>query len=246
MTEPKPETPLRFYGRRRGHKLRPGRQALIGSLLPGLRLSPPPGNESLDLQAAFPDPVTDIWLEVGFGAGEHLAELAKAHPDIGFIGCEPFINGVASLLSRIEKNGLTNIRIFDDDARKLIPSLPDASIGRVFVLFSDPWPKKRHHRRRFISDETLDALARTLTDGAELRLASDHGGYVSDTLELMTRHSAFCWEARSKKDWNQPPEDWIETRYERKAKKQGDRPVYLRFSRRPRVPEGGAKNAENH
>jgi tRNA (guanine-N7-)-methyltransferase len=246
LTEPKPETPIRFYGRRRGHKLRPGRQTLIDDLLPRLRLSPPPGGGSLDLQAAFPDPVTDIWLEVGFGAGEHLAQLAEAHPDIGFIGCEPFINGVASLLSRIEKNGLTNIRVFDDDARKLIPSLPDASIGRVFVLFSDPWPKKRHHRRRFISDQTLDDLARTLTDGGELRLASDHGGYISDILALVTRHPALSWQARSKKDWTEPPSDWIETRYEKKAQKQGDRPLYLRFSRRPRVPEGGAGNAENH
>ncbi len=236
MTDKTPEETLRLYGRRRGHKLRPGRQALIENLLPGLRLEPPTDGGSLDLSSAFPAPVKDIWLEVGFGAGEHLAGQAGAHPDIGFIGCEPFINGIASLLSRIEKDGLTNIRIYDDDARKLIPFLPEASIGKVFVLFSDPWPKKRHHRRRFIADETLDALARALADHGELRLASDHGGYVSGTLELLTRHRAFSWAARTKRDWMEPPSGWVETRYEKKAKAEGSRPVYLRFSRRPREP----------
>jgi len=238
---------LRWYGRRRGHKLRPGRQALIDELLPHLRLTAPAAAGALlDLAAAFSGPVTDIWLEIGFGAGEHLAAQARNHPDVGFIGCEPFVNGVAGLLNRVEKDGLANVRIFDDDARKLFPFLPDAGIGRVFSLFSDPWPKKRHHRRRFIATETLDALARFLKDGAEFRFASDHRGYVRWTLEHLIRHPDFSWPAKSKRDWTNLPPDWVETRYEKKAKNHGAQPVYLCFRRRSRVREGGGKIAKNH
>lgn len=237
---------LRWYGRRRGHKLRPGRQALVENLLPRLRLAPSGDGRVLDLGATFPGSMTDVWLEVGFGAGEHLAAQAAAHPDIGFIGCEPFVNGVASLLSRIEKDGLANVRIFDDDARRLFPDLPEAGVGRVFALFSDPWPKKRHHRRRFISDHTLDDLARLMKDGGELWIASDHMGYVRWSLEHVARHADFSWPARSRRDWIEPPAGWVGTRYERKAKDQGAPPVYLRFQRRPRAPGKGVDGGEDH
>ncbi|MCH7936375.1 MAG: tRNA (guanosine(46)-N7)-methyltransferase TrmB [Proteobacteria bacterium] len=234
MTGKPQDKTLRWYGRRRGHKLRPGRRALMNTLLPRLRLELPPAGATLDLASAFDFSVSEVWLEVGFGAGEHLAAQAGAHPDIGFIGCEPFINGIAGLLSRIESEGLTNVRVFDDDARKFLPYLPEASIGRIYALFTDPWPKKRHHRRRFISDQTVGELARALADGGELRLASDHEGYVEWMLERVARHPDFSWPAPGRRDWTDPPADWVETRYERKAKKQGLKPVYLRFPRRPR------------
>ena len=245
MTDRHPERDFHWYGRRRGHKLRPGRQSLIDDALPGLRVVPPAGGGMLDPAAAFAGPVRDVWFEVGFGSGEHLAGQAARHPDVGFIGCEPFINGVATLLSHVEKHGLANVRIYDDDARRLLPALPDASLGRVFALFSDPWPKKRHNRRRFIAAETLDQLARVMKDGAELRLASDHMGYVRWALLLLVRHPAFAWPAGSSRDWSERPADGVETRYERKALKQGAKPVYLRFLRRPRSPAGAGKSGES-
>ncbi len=234
MTGKKKHDGPQFYGRRRGHKLRSGRQALIDGLLPRLRLTLPPDGQPLDLGDAFADPVSDIWLEVGFGGGEHLAALAAAHPDIGFIGCEPFVNGVANVLSLIESGGLTNVRIFDDDVRKLFPVLPDAAFGRIIALFTDPWPKKRHHRRRFINDDTVLQLSRLLKDDGDLRLASDHMGYVDWMLDHLTARNELIWEARSKHDWTTPPSDWVETRYERKAKAKGIHPTFLCFSRRPR------------
>jgi len=156
---------------------------------------------------------------------------AAAHPDIGFIGCEPFVNGVANVLSLIDRGGLTNIRIFNDDVRKLFPVLTDAIFGRIVALFTDPWPKKRHHRRRFISDDTLVQLIRLLKDDGVLRLASDHMGYVNWMLDHLTAKDELIWDARSKQDWGVPPSDWVETRYERKAKAKGNHPAYLCFSR---------------
>jgi tRNA (guanine-N7-)-methyltransferase len=227
----------RWYGRRHGHRLRKGRQDLLTGLLPKVRVVPPPHGGRLDLFGLFAEPVADIWLEVGFGAGEHLAAQARANPNVGMIGCEPFVNGVASLLARIDDENLTNIRIFDDDARLLFDALPDARIGRAFTLFSDPWPKKRHHRRRFITPETLDSLARILGEGAELRFASDHMGYVSWALRHVTGHPYFLWPARGPGDWRWRPDDGFETRYETKARAQGATCVYLSFRRRDR---GGA------
>lgn len=202
--------------------------------MPSLRLEPDPDGGLIDLGAEFGHPVTAVWLEVGFGAGEHLARQARQNPGTGFIGCEPFINGTAALLSLIDRDGLENVRLYDEDARLLLPALPEASIGKVFVLFSDPWPKKRHHRRRFISKATLDELARVMADNAELRLASDHMGYIRGILEVLTAHGDFSWTARRRKDWTVPPPDWVETRYEQKALERGVKPVYLRFTRRPR------------
>ncbi len=173
----------------------------------------------------------DVWLEVGFGAGEHLVAQAEAHPDVGFIGCEPFINGVAAALSEIATRRLDNVRIFDDDARLLLRALADESIARVFVLFSDPWPKTRHNERRFIAAGAIDALARVLKDGGELGFASDHMGYVRWTLDHLSGDGRFSWMARQPADWRQRPDDWFPTRYEAKARARGAPCVYLKFAR---------------
>ncbi len=226
---------LRSYGRRHGHGLRKGRRDLVDNLLPEIRLALPQADGCLDLGSVFPEPLKDLWLEVGFGAGEHLAAQAAAHPDVAMIGCEPFINGVASLLRRVEIDGLANIRIFDDDARRLLDAVGDAEIGRVFVLFADPWPKKRHHKRRFISPATLDLLARVMKDGAELRFASDHMGYVGWAIERFLRHPCFEWSGKADKNLYRRPSDGFETRYEAKATARGDRCAHLCFIRRPRA-----------
>lgn len=220
-----------FYGRRKGRSLRAGRQRLVEELLPRIRVVP--GGE-IDPSALFEPPPRDIWLEVGFGGGEHLAEQARMHADVGMIGCEPFINGVARLLSEIERDSLGNIRIHADDARDLIDNLPDASIGRAFVLFADPWPKARHNRRRFIGPENLDRLARVMKDGAELRLASDQMPLIRWMLFHTIKHPDFEWTARGPQDWRVRPDDWPPTRYEAKAVDGGIACVYLTFCRRPR------------
>ena len=175
-----------------------------------------------------------MWLEVGFGGGEHLAAQAMSRRDVGLIGSEPFVNGLASLCALIDEGGLANIRIHDDDARLLIECLADASIARMFLLFPDPWPKARHHKRRFVSAETLDACARILADGAEMRIATDDRGYCRWMLEHFARHDAFSWTARGPGDWRQRPDDWPPTRYEAKARDQGRPPVFLTYRRVPR------------
>jgi tRNA (guanine-N7-)-methyltransferase len=204
------------------------------ALLPGLRIPRPELGVCLEPAALFPMPVDGVWLEVGFGGGEHLAAQAAAHPGIGMIGCEPFVNGVSSLLGHIERESLPNIRILDDDARFLLDALPEASIGRGFVLFADPWPKRRHWERRFIGPDNLARLARVLADGAELRLASDDPGLVTWMLEHTWHHPAFEWLARRAEDWRSRPADWPQSRYEQKAIEAGRRPVFLRFRRRAR------------
>lgn len=203
-------------------------------LLPRLAVPLPPAGETLEPTALFSRPPSAIWLEIGFGGGEHLAAQAAAHPGIGFIGCEPFVNGVAALLARIERDDLDMIRVHADDARPLIEALPDAAIGRVFVLFPDPWPKRRQQKRRIIQDDILDQLARIMVDGAELRLATDDPGYLAWMLERLMRHAAFAWLAEGPEDWRERPPDWPPTRYEEKARAQGRCCTYLRFRRRPR------------
>ena len=231
MITEKQDTDPRWYGRRHGKKLRLGRQRLVDNLLPELRIAPKAAEIPADLRELFAVPCKDVWLEIGFGAGEHLAAQAASHPGIGFIGCEPFINGVASLLAHVDETSLKNVRIYDDDARTLMDALPDASVGRIFVLFADPWPKTRHHRRRMMIEANLDRFARLLRGGGELRFASDHMEYTSWTLERLLRHPNFDWQAMSARDWRTPPDDWVETRYETKARAKGDLPAYLRFLR---------------
>lgn len=222
--------PNRTYGRRKGHRLSPRKQRLYDELLPKLRLdlqAPPPK----PLTALFPHPVSEVWLEVGFGAGEHLMWQSAHDPHAGVIGCEPFINGVAALLGALDEHPLPNIRVWDADAREVLDWLPDRCLTKVFVLHPDPWPKARHHKRRFVSAATLDVLARVMLPGAELRIATDIGDYVRSTLEAVRVNSRFEWLAERPADWRERPADWPQTRYERKALKEGRKAVYLRFSR---------------
>lgn len=224
-----PDGAPKFYGRRKGRPLRAGRLSLVETLLPTLTI--PTDRPDLDPVTLFDAPVEKVWLEVGFGGGEHLAALAERHPEIGFLGCEPFINGVAKLLSAVDEGGLTNVRILADDARLLMAALRPGSLDRVFVLFPDPWPKRRHWARRFIGPENLPELARILRPGGELRIATDHPGYLDWILAHMTRCRDFDWLAERSSDWLNRPDDWQPTRYERKSL--AGRPHYLRFLRRP-------------
>ena len=228
MTGP---TDYRFYGRRRGRPLNAGRQRALETVLPVLRL--PDG--SLDPAALFGFDIEDLWFEIGFGAGEHLAWQAAQHPRTGFIGAEPYINGVASLAARAAAQRLGNLRIHCNDATSVLDRLPGNALGRVFILFPDPWPKARHRHRRIVARPMLDRLARTMRDGAELRLATDHDGYLNWMLERLTAHPAFAWAAARADDWRQRPSDWPETRYEAKARAAGIKSTYLRFVRRDTV-----------
>ncbi len=203
-------------------------------MLPALRIDVPESGV-LDPRDAFGGAVESVWLEVGFGAGEHLAAQATANPSRGLIGCEVFENGIVKLLAEVKRRGCGNIRLYIDDARLLVAALPEASLDRAFILFPDPWPKLRHHKRRIVSTATLDGLAKALSDDAELRLGTDDRDYLRWMLEHATAHPAFEWLARRPRDWRERPEDWPPTRYEQKALAQGRQPVFLRLRRRPRV-----------
>jgi tRNA (guanine-N7-)-methyltransferase len=199
-----------------------------------LTFGPLPQPGQLDPRRLFDGEINDVWLEIGFGGGEHLAAQAEAHPLVGFIGAEPYINGIASLLQAIRARGLRNTRLWPHEGEELLEALGSGSIGRVFVLFSDPWPKIRHHKRRFIGTETVMALARILRDGGELRVATDDAGYLSWILGHILAHPAFEWTARSPADWRDRPADWPATRYEAKARAAGRAAFFLRFRRRIR------------
>ena len=232
MTAQETDTDQRWYGRRLGKPLRKNRKRLIEDLLPKLRIEPDPDKIQSDLKLLFPNSVKTVWLEIGFGGGEHLAAQAELHPEIGFIGCEPFINGVASLLKHVDEKKLTNIRIYDDDVRHLFGLMADQSLERIFILFPDPWPKTRHHRRRIVKPETIIEYARLLKNGGELRFASDHQEYVTWALRHLLQNPDLEWMAKKAIDWKNTPDDWIETRYEQKAIAKGDDPVFLCFRRR--------------
>lgn len=223
-----------LYGRRKGRPLRPGRRALVERLLPEIEIALPEPGGVIEPGALFAFAPEAIWLEVGFGAGEHLAAQARANPTVGFIGCEPFLNGIARLIGAVDRERLRNIRVFRDDARLLLDALAPASLQRVFVLFPDPWPKTRHHKRRFISRGTLERLARAMTPGAELRVATDDAGYQGWILEHVLASADFEWMARRPGDWRERAADWPATRYEEKALAAGRRCVYFRFRRRAR------------
>ncbi|HEX4292719.1 MAG TPA: tRNA (guanine(46)-N(7))-methyltransferase TrmB [Rhizomicrobium sp.] len=221
-----------LYGRRKGPKLSAHQLQLRGTLLPKLRLVLEPGADprscfSTSPQGGGESSVDDVWLEIGFGAGEHLLWQAEHHPRVGLIGAEPYEGGVAKLLSKLQ--GTENIRIHEGDAREIVDALPDGSIGRAFILFPDPWPKTRHHKRRFVQMNILDRLARVLKPGAELRFASDDAGYLAWTLERLSAHPAFEWMAECARDWTARPADWPQTRYEAKALH--GPPAFLRFRR---------------
>jgi tRNA (guanine-N7-)-methyltransferase len=223
-----------FHGRRHGKALRDSQRAYLeedlGRLSPGpVDWAENPERRPLDLGALFWG--RPVWLEIGFGGGEHMVYQAVRHPEVGLIGCEPFVNGVAMLLGRIREAGAENIRIHPGDVRDLFDVLPDAAVQKTFLLYPDPWPKAKHHKRRAVTPEYLVPLARVMAPGAELRVATDIPDYVRQTLEQVPRHG-FDWLAEGPADWRAPWDDWIPTRYERKALREGRRPHYLTFRRR--------------
>jgi tRNA (guanine-N7-)-methyltransferase len=221
MTEAPPSR--RLYGRSKGKALRQHQAALMSDLLPRL---------ALDLAKPLPiRPERELRVEIGFGGGEHLIEAAAGEPGVDFLGCEPFVNGMAKLLSRIESRGLTNIRLHQGDAAEVLDLLPAASLARVYLFYPDPWPKRRHRKRRFVSPENLARLARVLKPGAELRFATDIDDYAAWTLARLRACDAFRWRARTADDWLNPWEGWTQTKYEAKAMAAGRRPVYLTFIR---------------
>jgi tRNA (guanine-N7-)-methyltransferase len=220
-----------FFGRRKGHPLKRAQGELIESLLPRLALdlaSPPPA----DLTDLFTPRPRQVWLEIGFGGGEHLIARAQEHPNIGFIGIEPFVNGMAKALVAIDAHGLQNVRLHFGDAIEVLGWLPTAALGGIDLLYPDPWPKKRHWKRRFVQDETVAAFARALTPGGTFRFASDIPHYVAWTLEHLRHCPDFSWTAERADDWRRPWRGWVETRYEAKAKREGRVPAYLTFLRR--------------
>ncbi|RVT85761.1 tRNA (guanosine(46)-N7)-methyltransferase TrmB [Rhodobacteraceae bacterium CCMM004] len=226
-----------FYGRRKGKHLRPSQEAYLredlAALSPGaVTRADNPDRRPLDLAALFGD--RPLWLEVGFGGGEHLVAQAERHRDVGFIGAEPYINGVAMLLGKIRQAGADNLRIHPGDVRDLFDVLPDSSVARAFLLYPDPWPKARHHRRRFVTPEHLEPLARVMAPGAELRIATDIPDYVRQTLEEVPR-AGF---ARVPGDLYAPWGDWISTRYEQKALRERRTPHYLSFRRQGSAGSG--------
>jgi tRNA (guanine-N7-)-methyltransferase len=222
-----PASIRRLYGRRTGHKLRVGQAALLENTLPGLAV---PATGRLDARQLFGDD-RPLWLEIGFGRGEHMAAQAAANPDVGIIGAEPFLDGVVGALLEIETRGLTNIRLHNGDALDLLDRLPDASLDKVFLLHPDPWPKFRHAKRRFVNPGPLAMLARVLKPGGEFRLGTDHPVYCRWALAQLARTRDFIWQAETPADWQQRPADWPQTRYEAKARAKGHDVWYFRYRR---------------
>ena len=223
-----------FYGRLKGKHLRKSQEAYLDEDLAALSPGPVdweanPERKPLDPGALFGG--KPVWLEVGFGGGEHMVHQAGLHPEVGIIGCEPYINGVAMLLGKIRTAGARNLRVHPGDVRDLFDVLPDACLDKAFLLYPDPWPKKRHHRRRFVTPEYLEPLAAKMKPGAELRVATDIPDYVRQALEEVPR-AGFDWLAQRPGDWRAPWDDWISTRYEQKALREGRVPHYLTFRRR--------------
>jgi tRNA (guanine-N7-)-methyltransferase len=222
--------PSPLHGRRKAKKLRTHHTALVDNLLPHLAIDL---SQPLDDPAKlFPHRPSTLWMEVGFGGGEHLAKQALRQPELGFIGCEPFVNGVAKILALIAETDLVNIRLYNGDAGDVIDALPDRSLSRVYLLYPDPWPKRRQHKRRFLSDDMLARLARVMRGGGELRFASDIDDNAGWTLARILRSADFIWLAKSAADWQTPWEGWDGTRYEAKALAEGRRPAYFTFLRK--------------
>jgi tRNA (guanine-N7-)-methyltransferase len=223
------DRPRHFFGRRKGKQLRKGQAHLFEALLPALRVDV--AAPIADPAALFPQAVRETRLEIGFGGGEHLLKRAREHPDIGFIGCEPFVNGMAKMLGVIEAERLANIRLFDDDAMRLIGALPPASLAMAYLLYPDPWPKRRQRKRRFVSGESLAALARAIRPGGALHFATDIDDYAGWTLARVLASPDWRWEAMAAADWMMPFDGWVRTRYEAKAVREGRATSYLIFVR---------------
>ncbi|MGD9637809.1 MAG: tRNA (guanosine(46)-N(7))-methyltransferase TrmB [Alphaproteobacteria bacterium] len=243
------DTKTKFYGRRQGKKIRQPRVNLLKNLLPQIAINKNSLKDTIDINNLFSFKPEQLWLEVGFGGGEHTSEQALNNPKTAIIASEVFVNGIASLLAHLagthsdgtilddescslETRRSDNVRIFPDDVRLLFPFLPDACFDRIFVLFPDPWPKKRHALRRFIGPDNLPELRRLLKVGGELRVASDDMNYIRWSLEHLNKNPYFEWLATNHLDWKTPPKDWVQTRYEQKALSKGDKPVYLRFQKK--------------
>ena len=232
----------KFFGRRKGRTIHCAKSALLNTFLPKIKI-----NENTTISKdMFGTQVEKMYLEIGFGNGEHLAGQALNNPNIGFIGAEVFQNGVANLLSlitgikikadipeqiQLSDNRTDNIRIFDDDMRLLFPRIPDASLDKVFILFPDPWPKKRHANRRFINPENLKEIARCLKKGGILRIATDHKVYKHWALRQLHNCPDFHWTATCGNDWKHEPSDWIQTKYQRKAIKEGRKAIFLDYEK---------------
>jgi tRNA (guanine-N7-)-methyltransferase len=220
-----------LWGRRKGKPLSARRVALMERRYPALAVdleTPAPPH----LGELFPQPVSAVCLEIGFGGGEHLVHEAQSRPDVGFIGIEPFINGLAKAVSAIDDLSLDNVRLFGGDAAVLLDWVPPGSVSRIDLLYPDPWPKRRHWKRRFVNRENLDRMSRVLAPGGSFRFVSDIDTYVEWTLRQLSARSDFDWTARRADDWRKPFPGWPGTRYEAKARAAGRRPTYLDFRRR--------------
>ena len=224
-----------FYGRRHGKTLRPVQEKMLAELLP--KLAPPnvawaenPDRNQVDFTAMVPG-AKAAWLEIGFGGGEHLVAMAKANPEVAMIGCEPFINGVAMCLYAHENAGISNARIHAGDAREIFDVAADGAFQRIFVNYPDPWPKSRHHKRRFIGHKNLPHLARVCAKGGRLHIATDIPDYVRHSMEALAAFQEFRWTAEGPNDWRTPWRDWPSTRYEQKALREDRVPNYLTFQR---------------
>ncbi len=222
-------SPRAFFGRRKGHALKPRQAALFNTLLPRVTLNltkPAPA----DLRTLFPS-ASEVRLEIGFGGAEHLIAQAQRYPKVGFMGSDAFINGVAKALAGIDAHKLANVRLHFGDASELLDWLPDAALTCIDLLYPDPWPKRRHWKRRFVQDESLQRLARILKSGGELRFATDIGDYAAYALARALRSADFVWTAECADDWRKPWPNFGGTRYEAKAKREGRAPVYFTFRR---------------
>ena len=222
-----PMTTRRLYGRRQGHKLRLGQAELVEELLPRISV---PDTGPIDAQGLFGDE-RPLQLEIGFGAGEHLAGQATAHPGTGFIGCEPFLNGVVGALAHVRDGALGNVRLYMGDALDVVERLPDESLDRLYLLHPDPWRKARHAKRRMVNHGPLDLIHRKLKPGAEFRLGTDDPTYCRWSMMVMNQRRDFAWQAETPGDFLTRPDDWPETRYERKARRQGHEVWYFRYVR---------------
>ena len=240
----------RFYGRRKGKPIKESRQKLIDELLPKVALQKPDEGQGIDLNATFGIKPKEVWLEVGFGGGEHVAELAKMYPDVGIIGAEPFMNGVASLLAHLngshmqqvkhfdlEEGRTDNVRIWPDDIRPLFPAFPDKGFERIFILYPDPWPKARHAERRFVNQKNIPHLAKMLSDTGAVYVATDVSEYAEWAKEQMDISGLF---EQVHSDTSVPPVDWIPTRYEKKGIAAGRKPTYLVFCKKSKKIKNNA------
>ncbi|RUV42030.1 MAG: tRNA (guanosine(46)-N7)-methyltransferase TrmB [Mesorhizobium sp.] len=220
-----------FFGRRHGKTIRPQQAEALERGLRAYRLDLT-AEAPADLGTLFKADVSACRLEIGFGGGEHLLHRATEAPATGFIGVEPFVNGMAKMMTALDKRPLANLRVYDDDATRLLDWLPPASLDGIDLLYPDPWPKKKHWKRRFVSPANLDRLARVLKPGGRFRFASDIDSYVNWTLLACSANSSFAWQANEAADWHTPYEGWPGTRYEAKALRAGRRPAYLTFIRK--------------